>query len=384
MKFTRTTTQLGLAVLAILASSQAMAEGHGWYGGLNLGATSAKIDDGRIAAGLLGGGLVTTSISNNDRDEGYKVFGGYQFNRHFAIEGGYFDLGKFGFTANTLPLGALNGNIKVKGVNLDAVGILPFTEKFSAFGRVGVNRAEARDSFSGSGLVSVINPNPRKRDTNAKYGAGLQYAFNDRLSVRAEGERYRINDAVGNKGDIDLISVGLVYRFGADHHEVHAAKSAPEPLRVAVEAPPAPAAPMASPTPPPAPPPPPRFEKYTLSATELFAFDSAEIRLPQPKLDEIANALNSNGSIHDVIITGYTDRIGSRQYNQRLSERRATAVKAYLTGKGVDANRLKSEGKGESNPVVVCKEKNRPALIKCLEPNRRVEVANITIERRVQ
>ena len=85
---------------------------------------------------------------------GYKLFGGYKFNKNFALEGGYFDLGKFGFTATTVPAGTLNGNIKLKGLNLDAVGILPIAEKFSAFGRVGLNYAQAKDSFTGTGAVS--------------------------------------------------------------------------------------------------------------------------------------------------------------------------------------------------------------------------------------
>jgi OOP family OmpA-OmpF porin len=48
-------------------------------------------------------------------------------------------MGKFGFTATTVPAGTLSGNIQLKGLNLDAVGILPITEKFSAFGRAGLN-----------------------------------------------------------------------------------------------------------------------------------------------------------------------------------------------------------------------------------------------------
>ncbi|WP_394781766.1 OmpA family protein, partial [Undibacterium sp.] len=75
---------------------------------------------------------------------------------------------------------------------------------------------------------------------------------------------------------------------------------------------------------------------------------------------------------------------GSDKYNMKLSQRRAEAVKAYLVGKGIAGSRLTSQGKGESNPVVECTDKNRSALIKCLEPNRRVEVEQITIERRVQ
>ena len=213
MKLANASGTLGLAALAAIASPLAMADDTGWYGGVNVGQSRAKIDDARITSNLLGSGYATTSIVDDDTDTGYKLFGGYKFNRNFALEGGYFDLGRFGFTATTVPAGTLNGNIKLRGVNLDAVGILPITEKFSAFGRVGVNYAEAKDSFSGTGAVNVTNPNPSKRDTNYKFGAGLQYDFTQSLGMRLEAERYRINDAVGNKGDVDLLSVGVVFRF---------------------------------------------------------------------------------------------------------------------------------------------------------------------------
>jgi len=121
-----------------------------------------------------------------------------------------------------------------------------------------------------------------------------------------------------------------------------------------------------------------------MSATELFQFDKAELRMPQTRLDEIAAALQADMSITDIDVTGYTDRLGTTKYNQKLSERRAVAVRQYLIGKGIDGSRLKAVGKGESNPVVECHDKNRAALIACLAPNRRVEVEQITIEKRVQ
>ena len=135
--------------------------------------------------------------------------------------------------------------------------------------------------------------------------------------------------------------------------------------------------------PPPAAPraPAPRFERYRLSAKELFAFDRADLSAPQPKLDEIAVALVRNPQITGIMISGYTDRLGSDAYNLKLSQRRADAVKAYLVGKGVAANHLIAIGKGETNPVVQCRETARAALIACLEPNRRVEIEQITIER---
>ena len=215
MNLARASQTLGLVVLAAIASPYAVADDTGWYGGVNIGQSSAKIDDAHITSNLLGSGFATSSISNDDSDTGYKLFAGYKYNKNFAVEGGYFDLGQFGFTATTVPAGTLNGNLKLKGLNLDAVGILPINEKFSAFGRVGMNYAEAKDSFSGSGAVNVLNPNPSKREANLKFGGGLQYDFNQSVGMRAEAERYRINDAVGSKGDIDVLSVGLVYRFPA-------------------------------------------------------------------------------------------------------------------------------------------------------------------------
>ncbi len=217
MKLARASQTLGLVVLAAIASPYAVADDTGWYGGVNIGQSKAKIDDAHITSNLLGGGFATSSISNDDSDTGYKLFAGYKYNKNFAVEGGYFDLGQFGFTATTVPAGTLNGNLKLKGLNLDAVGILPINEKFSAFGRVGMNYAESKDSFSGSGAVNVLNPNPSKREANLKFGAGLQYDFNQSIGMRAEAERYRINDAVGSKGDIDVLSVGMVYRFPVKH-----------------------------------------------------------------------------------------------------------------------------------------------------------------------
>jgi OOP family OmpA-OmpF porin len=205
----------GAGAGATMGSQYSGAPDAGWYGGLGIGRSSASIDNARITSNLLGSGFATSSISNDDTDTGYKLFAGYKFNRNFALEGGYFDLGRFGFTATTVPAGTLNGSIKLSGINLDAVGILPINERFSAFGRVGVNYAEASDSFSGTGAVSVPNSNPSKREANLKFGGGLQYDFNRSLGMRLEAERYRINDAVGSKGDVDLLSVGLVYRFSA-------------------------------------------------------------------------------------------------------------------------------------------------------------------------
>ncbi len=378
--FAKAPGKLTLVALAIIASPLAMAQDSGWYAGANVGQSSAKIDNARITSGLLGSGFNTTSIANDDKGTGYKLYGGYQFNKNFALEGGYFDLGKFGFNATTVPNGTLSGNIKLRGLNLDAVGILPITEKFSAFGRVGVNYADARDSFTGTGSVNVLNPNPSKRDTNLKLGLGLQYALTESLAMRAEVERYRVNDAVGNKGDVDLVSVGLVYRFGGKTPTPIARAAAPEPVYVAPAPQPVAAIPSLPPSPPPpAPSPPPMPTKVSFSADSLFAFDNADIK-PAGRQELDTFAANLKGTKFDVItVTGHSDRIGSRAYNLKLSARRADMVKGYLVqSAGIPADKIIAKGVYHADPVTKpgqCRAKKvSKALIDCLQPDRRVEV----------
>jgi len=251
MKLARVSRTLGLAALAAAASPFAVAADTGWYGGyggISIGKSKAHIDEAGVTRRLLGPGLATTSITDDDSDIGYKLFGGYQFNRNFALEGGYFDLGKFSYGATTLPAGTLSGKFRVRGVNLDAVGILPITQQFSAFARAGVQYARTRDSFVGTGAVPFAFRRASESDANYKVGLGLQYDFTQFLGMRVEAERYRIHNGVSGKDNIDVLSVGLVYRFGAP---------APAPKPAPVAPPPPPPPPPKAVTPPPPPPPPP-------------------------------------------------------------------------------------------------------------------------------
>lgn len=372
-KSVRAARSLSLLTLALLAGPLALADDTGWYVGTNVGRSQAKIDATRITSGLLGSGASSVTITDDDRSSGYKLFGGYQLNNNFSLEAGYFDLGRFGYTAITVPAGSLNGKIKLRGVNMDLVGTMPVTEQLSVFGRVGANYAQAKDHFIGSGAVVVRNANPTERALNAKLGVGLQYALNNAWSLRAEVERYRINDAVGNKGDIDLASVGLVYRFGGKTPRPVPRVMAPDPVVVAA-APEVVAPPPAPPPPPPAPP-----RKVSFSADSLFDFDKSVV-LPAGKqeLDKFASDLRNVN--YDVIaVTGHTDRFGTHAYNLKLSTRRAEAVSAYLVqSAGVPAGKISASGVDGANPVTkpgACPgKKATKALIACLQPDRRVEI----------
>ena len=99
--------------------------------------------------------------------------------------------------------------------------------------------------------------------------------------------------------------------------------------------------------------------------------EMAKFRLDQ----DVVAKMGSAGAIVYFIIEGHTDRLGSPQANQKISEKRAEAVKAYLVSKGVDASKMEVFGYGQTRPVKSCPDqKDRKALSTCLAPNRRVDV----------
>jgi OOP family OmpA-OmpF porin len=163
-------------------------------------------------------------------------------------------------------------------------------------------------------------------------------------------------------------------------------KPAPKP---AAAPPPAPApAPAAQPAPPPPPPapvakpqpkpePPKKPAVVNLASTELFEFNKA-VLTPEAraKLDsEVIAKLRDLRDVRYIIVNGHADRLGSAQYNQKLSEQRAEAVRAYLVSRGVDTSKVETLGFGKTLPVKSCPDqKERKQLIECLSPNRRVVV----------
>jgi OOP family OmpA-OmpF porin len=135
--------------------------------------------------------------------------------------------------------------------------------------------------------------------------------------------------------------------------------------------------PAAAPSAPPPPPPPaaapaakpkPVAEKITFAADVLFDFDKATLKPEgKAKLDELAGKVKGI-NLEVVIAIGHTDSIGADAYNQKLSVRRAESVKAYLVSKGIEPNRIYTEGKGEKQPVASNKTKDGR------QKNRRVEI----------
>jgi len=154
----------------------------------------------------------------------------------------------------------------------------------------------------------------------------------------------------------------------------------------AVAATPPPAPIIAAALPPPAPPPAaiaplapaaPMSYKMSFSGDALFAFDKSELK-PEGRvmLDELVKKLSGAHS-ESFVLVGHTDRFGSEDYNQKLSERRAATVKDYLTEHNVQATHIGASGKGKSEPVTAaadCHGARSARVIACLQPDRRVDV----------
>jgi OOP family OmpA-OmpF porin len=129
----------------------------------------------------------------DEKDTAWRILGGYQFNRHFAAELGYHDLGEA-----SAPAGATEGS----AWELVGIGALPIVDKLSVYGKLGVYRGE------------LESPAGKETNSDLTYGAGLQYDFLKNVGLRGEWQRYSKMGG-GNlvETDVDVLSVGVVYRF---------------------------------------------------------------------------------------------------------------------------------------------------------------------------
>lgn len=118
-------------------------------------------------------------------------------------------------------------------------------------------------------------------------------------------------------------------------------------------------------------------EKMSLSADGLFDFGKSVLTAKgKASLNEFAAKLKGR-KIEKITVMGHTDRFGTAEFNQKLSQKRADAVKAYLASKGVDKSKVVAQGKGSTQPKTAanqCEGKKSAKVIACLAPDRRVEI----------
>lgn len=197
-------TRTGLVMLGLASAMAftrpAFAQDPGFYIGGALGQSSFDVE----CAG-------TTSC--DDSDSSWKIFGGYHFNKHFAVEFGYADLGQ---TTASVPVPPFNVNIAFETTvwDLVAVGSLPIADRFSIFGKAGLYMADTEVNGSAAGLGSVSESD---NNTDLIYGIGARFDFTRNLGVRLEWQRYQ--DVGGEffgvtaETDVDVISAAVIWKF---------------------------------------------------------------------------------------------------------------------------------------------------------------------------
>ena len=131
---------------------------------------------------------------NGDDETAWRLLGGYQANRNFALELGYHDLGKHNIAGFPLESDA----VEVLGV-----GRLPLNEQAALYGKLGGYRSTSK----GGGAD--------ERQLDITFGVGFEYALSQTLAARGEWQRYRAigGGAIGQTADLDVYSVGAIYRF---------------------------------------------------------------------------------------------------------------------------------------------------------------------------
>lgn len=291
--------------------------------------------------------------SGDDCDDdawGGSVYGGYQFNEWFSLEGGYNYLGKAKASSpsNTLESKVQNGEL---GAKLD----WNLTSAWNLFGKVGTSYND---------IEHDVSTGYSKSDNNwsVMLGAGVEYQLSHNWRIRTE---YQWFDDVGSssiaKSDVNYLTLGLSYYFGSSDNGAAATAAAATTAAVIAtqEQEPEPVvepAPAVDPVP-----------AVTLSKG-AFEHDSTELT-PEAKssLDQVATYLKENPETR-IDVIGYTDSTGSAEYNQKLSEKRAQSASNYLESQGIEESRVTTIGKGEEDPIADnSTEEGR-------ENNRRVEV----------
>ncbi|MDT8449970.1 MAG: OmpA family protein [Wenzhouxiangellaceae bacterium] len=325
------------------------------------GAQQETVIDDRWYVGVMGGAAIPGEDRlTEDAAPYYGVYLGRFFSENLSLDlqlDAYpTEFDSDNFASDVFPSGEFDDDFDLYGLGLTGRWHFGAQEnRHRPYGLVGLGIQE-HDNFRDDG-----------RDMYVSFGAGIQSKLGDhfRLRTQFEGRYDNERDTFDrDNGFVDFIaSIGLGYSFG-------------EPPRPP-QPPPEPAPPPARPAPPPpAPAPAPAPEPEVLfefDAAVLFDFDSAALRPEaEGELDAAARDLRRHDEIILVEVAGHTDSIGTDEYNQDLSERRAQSVADYLHSQGIARERMQVRGYGESRPAVPNtssenRQQNRRVVISVLE-----------------
>lgn len=279
-----------------------------------------------------------SSLTAADRSAaGYGLTLGLDLSRRFSLEGYYHDLGAAGIDF----LGEHVGDLDYAVYGIGAVGYL-FGRRLDN-GLDGLSRREGLSGFVRLGIGRMQNDSSleyrQDHGTHAAIGLGIEYGWANGLALRGELQSF--------DSDAQFINLSLLKRFG----------SVPVPLAATPE--PA-AVPVAEPAPEPV-----EVEIPTI----YFEFSKYDLTpQAQAKLRTLAEAMDFDKALK-LQLDGHTDWIDTEQYNQNLSEQRATAVREFLLDQGLPPGSIQITGFGETRPVTTNRTDQGRAL------NRRVEIS---------
>lgn len=340
----KTAIALVVAGLAAASVAQAAPQENTFYAGVKAG--QASFHDGLRALAR------ENKVGYHRNSFTYGVFGGYQIlnqnNLGLAVELGYDDFGR----AKGRQAGRTVAKHTNHGTHLSLKGSYEVLEGLDVYGKAGVALVRSDYKFYDNEHIDS-----HRARASGLFAVGAEYAVLPELAVRLEYQwltrvgKYRPQDkpntAINYNPWIGSINAGISYRFGQGAAPVVAA---PE---------------MVSKT-------------FSLNSDVTFAFGKANLKpQAQATLDSIYGEMSQVKSAK-VAVAGYTDRIGSDAFNVKLSQERADSVANYFVAKGVAADAISATGYGKANPVTgaTCDQvKGRKALIACLAPDRRVEIA---------
>ena len=351
----KTAIALVVAGLAAASVAQAAPQENTFYAGVKAGQASFHdgISKNSVIASKLG-----ANYGYNRNSFTYGVFGGYQIlnrdNLGLAVELGYDDFGR----AKARQAGKTVAKHTNHGTHLSLKGSYEVLNGLDVYGKAGV--ALVRSDYKFYDAANGARNHEAGRHslrTSGLFAVGAEYAVLPELAVRLEYQwltrvgKYRTQETNNSSVDynpwIGSINAGISYRFGQGAAPVVAA---PEVVS----------------------------KTFNLNSDVTFAFGKANLKpQAQAALDGIYGEIAQVNSAK-VAVAGYTDRIGSDAFNVKLSQQRAETVANYFVAKGVSADAISATGYGKANPVTgaTCDQvKGRKALIACLAPDRRVEIA---------
>ncbi|MXP56143.1 porin OmpA [Pantoea sp. Mhis] len=348
----KTAIAIAISLIGYTSVAQSMPKDHIWYSG-------AKLSWSRYHDTLYYG----NNYENNDGPTlksqlGAGAFLGYKTkHRYLDFELGYDWLGRMAYKGDDV-----NGAFKAQGVQLTTKLNYPINSKLGVYTRLGGMVWRADSTQSNLDYNRITN-----HDTGISplAAVGIEYALNKHWSTRLDYQWVSdIGDinTVGTQPDNGSLTIGISYHFSNDEEKNPIITPASIPVVKNSTA-------IASVKP----------KHFNSRSDILFKFNNTTLSMKgKQTLEKVYNQFKTMDSknVH-IMIVGFSDRIGSKIYNQKLSKKRSQSVVNYLISKGVPYKNISSSSQGKINPVTghICDNiKSRNVLIKCLAPDRRVEI----------